>query len=192
MLTRWGLPAGGGGGGGKEGTGLEAPGWQEHGGTHPRHPGPRSPSLPRHPQQWPLSPGTCCGPGMDSKQSQPGGRGTSCSTRGAGYGRVSPLGVGPALGRAVSSPVPHPRSELAWWGPKTQRWTWRSCPRGVCERRIPGQRAGTLKRAFPGGPWRMACLTRVLPGRRGGGRAWVGKGPGGTVPLSLQAGTCAP
>lgn len=55
----------------------------------------------------------------------------------------------------------------------------------------PG-RAGTLKRAFPGGPWRTACLTRAPPGGRGGGRAWVGRGPGGTVALSLQAGTCAP
>ena len=50
----------------------------------------------------------------------------------------APLGVGPVLGRGVSSPVPHPPSELAWWGPKIQRWTWHSCPRGVRERRIPG------------------------------------------------------
>lgn len=53
-------------------------------------------------------------------------------------------------------------------------------------------RARTLKRALPGGPWRRACLTWAPLGGRGGGRAWVGRGPGRTVPLSLQAGTCAP
>lgn len=170
----------------REGTGLQAPGWQEHGGpgTHPRHPGTCSPSLPRHPRQWPLSPGTCCGSGVDPKQSQPGSRGTSCSTRGAAMEGLARW----AWGQCRAMVPVHPSltsSELALRGPKIQRdgpgipAQGESVNGGFQDTGSSGPRKGgpwrgeDTERALPGGPWRRACLTWAPLGE-GGGRAWVG------------------